>query len=114
MGLNHVALTVSDRARSAQFYGEHFGMTERVHDDDHLLILSSAEGGMLALGEGDPPADLGKVHFGFQASEPDQVRTARERLRGAGVEEAEWQDDGKFVRVQVIDPDGYRVDFYAY
>ncbi|CAN5462212.1 N/A [soil metagenome] len=114
MGLNHVALTVSDRGRSAEFYGEHFAMTERIHDDDHLLILSSAEGGMLALGQGQPPADLGKVHFGFQASGPDQVRAARERLRAAGVEEAEWQDDGKFVRVQVIDPDGYRVDFYAH
>ena len=114
MGLNHVALTVSDRTRSAEFYGEHFGMIEKVHDDDHLLILSSAEGGLLALDQGDPPAELGKVHFGFQASGADEVHAARERLRSAGVEEAEWQDDGKFVRVQVIDPDGYRVDFYAY
>lgn len=114
VGLNHVALTVSDRARSAEFYGKHFGMTERVHDDDHLLILSSAEGGMLALGQGDPPADLGKVHFGFQASAADEVHAARGRLRAAGVQETEWQDDGTFVRVQVIDPDGYRVDLYAH
>jgi len=28
--LNHVALTVSDRDRSAAFYAVHFGMTERV------------------------------------------------------------------------------------
>ena len=28
--------------------------------------------------------------------------------------EAEWQDDGNFVRLQVRDPDGYRVDLYAY
>ncbi len=112
MVLNHVALTVADRARSADFYAEHFGMTERVHDDDHLLILSSSEGGLLALG--DPPADLSKVHFGFQASGADEVHAARERLRAAGVEETEWQDDGTFVRVQVIDPEGYRVDLYAY
>lgn len=89
-------------------------MTERAHDDDHLLILSSAEGGMLALNQGDPPADLGRVHFGFQASGLDEVRDARERLRTAGVEETEWQDDGTFVRVQVTDPDGYRVELYAY
>ncbi|MGI8594512.1 MAG: VOC family protein [Solirubrobacteraceae bacterium] len=114
MGLNHVALTVRDRARSAAFYAEHFAMTESVHDDDHLLILSSAEGGLLALGQGDPPADIGRVHFGFQASGADDVHAARERMRAAGVQEAEWQDDGNFVRVQVVDPDGYRVDLYAY
>lgn len=33
--LNHVALTVSDRERSAAFYGEHFGLTTRLHDDEH-------------------------------------------------------------------------------
>jgi hypothetical protein len=28
--------------------------------------------------------------------------------------EAEWQGDGRFARVQVLDPDGYRVEFYAH
>jgi catechol 2,3-dioxygenase-like lactoylglutathione lyase family enzyme len=36
--LDHVALTVTDRNRSAEFYARHFGLTERVHDDEHLLI----------------------------------------------------------------------------
>ena len=31
--LNHVALTVADREGAAAFYGEHFGLTARVHDD---------------------------------------------------------------------------------
>jgi len=42
------------------------------------------------------------------------VRAARERLSAAGVPEAEWQDDGAFVRVQVADPDGSRGELYAY
>jgi hypothetical protein len=42
------------------------------------------------------------------------VRAARQRLRAAGIPETEWQDDGVFVRVQVADPDGYRVELYAY
>jgi catechol 2,3-dioxygenase-like lactoylglutathione lyase family enzyme len=46
MPLNHVALTVSDRERSAEFYGNHFGVTRRVHDDEHLLILGSADGSL--------------------------------------------------------------------
>lgn len=51
--LDHVALTVADRERSARFYAEHFGLTDRVHDDEHLLVLGSPTGGLLALSEGD-------------------------------------------------------------
>lgn len=114
MRLNHVALTVADRTRSAAFYGQHFELADRVHEDEHLLILAAPDGALLALSEGTPPADPTAFHFGFQASDGDQVRAARARLRAAGVPEAEWQDDGRFVRVQVVDPDGYRVDLYAY
>jgi catechol 2,3-dioxygenase-like lactoylglutathione lyase family enzyme len=115
VALNHVALTVRDRERSALFYGEHFGLTERVHDDEHLLILGSRDGSLLALSEGQVPAGLPRTnHFGFQVADGDDVRSARERLGEAGVPETEWQDDGGFVRVQVADPDGYRVELFAY
>jgi catechol 2,3-dioxygenase-like lactoylglutathione lyase family enzyme len=113
--LNHVALTVADRERSAAFYAEHFGLTERVHDDEHLFILGSSDGSLLALSVGTPPAHLPRTnHFGFQLRDGGQVRAARERFRAAGVPETEWQDDGRFVRVQVADPDGYRVELYAF
>jgi catechol 2,3-dioxygenase-like lactoylglutathione lyase family enzyme len=46
--LNHVSLTVGDREASAAFYGEHFALTERVHDDEHLLILGAPDGSLLA------------------------------------------------------------------
>jgi catechol 2,3-dioxygenase-like lactoylglutathione lyase family enzyme len=114
MPLNQVALTVADRERSAAFYGTHFGLDARVHDDEHLLILSSADGSLLALSEGAPAAASlpSTNHFGFQLSSADQVHAARERLRAAGVPETEWQDEG-IVRVQVADPDGYRVEVFA-
>ena len=115
MPLNHVALTVSDRERSAAFYARHFGLTERVHDDEHLLILGTADGSLLALSEGPVPRDLPRTnHFGFRVGTPDEVRGARDRFRQAGVPETEWQDDGVFVRVQVEDPDAYRVELFAY
>jgi catechol 2,3-dioxygenase-like lactoylglutathione lyase family enzyme len=114
MTLNHVALTVSDRERSAAFYGRHFGLGARVHDDDHLLILGSADGALLALSEGAVPALPRTNHFGFQLEDPGAVRAARERFREAAVAELEWQDDGGMVRVQVADPDGYRVELFAY
>ena len=115
MNLNHVALTVGDRERSAAFYADHFELDERIHEDRDLLILGSAHGAVLALFTGDPvAATLPRTnHFGFQVASGEAVRAARERFREAGVPETEWQDDGRFVRVQVADPDGYRVDLYA-
>jgi catechol 2,3-dioxygenase-like lactoylglutathione lyase family enzyme len=113
--LNHVALTVRDRELSAAFYGRHFGLTRRLHDDGHRLILRSPDGCVLALSEGAVPGGLPRTnHFGFQLAAVEEVRRARERLLEAGVTETEWQDDHGFVRVQVADPDGYRVEMYAF
>ena len=90
-------------------------LTERLHDDDHLFILGDDAGSVLALSAGEPPPTLPRTnHFGFQLAGGDEVRAAREHFQAAGVEEAEWHDDGRFVRVQVADPDGYRVDLYAF
>jgi catechol 2,3-dioxygenase-like lactoylglutathione lyase family enzyme len=116
IGTNHVALTVRGRERSAAFYHAHFGLTERTHVDQHLLILSSDDGSELALRRGEPVSAAlpPSNHFGFRLADGAAVRAARKRFRAAGVTEAEWQDDGRFVRVQVFDPDGYRVEFYAH
>ncbi len=115
MPLDHVALTVADRDRSAAFYGEHFGLTERVHHDEHLLILGDGHGSLLALSQGAPAAGhLPRTnHFGFRLPDAAAVTSARERFRAAGIDEAEFQASGP-TRVQVLDPDGYRVEVYAF
>ena len=106
-----VALTVRDRERSAAFYAEHFGLTERLHDDDDRLILGDAAGSVLALSAGIPPPGLPrKHHFGFGSTMETTSARRRERFRAAGVAEVEWQDDSLIVRVQVEDPDGYAVE----
>jgi catechol 2,3-dioxygenase-like lactoylglutathione lyase family enzyme len=113
--LNHVALTVADRERSAQFYGRHFGFTARVHEDDDRLILGAPDGSLIAVSEGSVPEPIPHTnHFGIELGAAAAVRRARERLRAAGVPETEWQDDGDFARVQVADPDGNRVEFFAF
>lgn len=112
--LDHVSLTVTDRERAAAFYARHFGMSDRVHHDAHLLIVGGRHG-LLALSEG--PSAAGSLprsnHFGFRASGRDAVLAARARFAADGVVECEWQDDGSFTRVQVSDPDGYLVELYA-
>jgi catechol 2,3-dioxygenase-like lactoylglutathione lyase family enzyme len=112
--LNHVALTVADRETSAAFYGKYFGLTNRVHDDAHLLILAGPDGSLLALSEDKvPPAPPRTTHFGFQTSSAAEVQRLRKVFADAGVSEAEWQDSGP-TRVQVFDPDGYRVEVYGW
>ena len=111
--LNHVALTVADRKKSAAFYGEFFGLTDKLHEDDHLLIIADTSGGLLALSEGEVPKIEPRTnHFGFQLDSSDSVLRMREQFRASGIEEAEFQEHGP-VRVQVFDPDGYRVEVYA-
>ncbi|MFN8151516.1 MAG: VOC family protein [Solirubrobacterales bacterium] len=122
MRLNHVALAVTDRDASAEFYGRHFGLTERVHDDAHLLILGDGHGSLLALSDvtdpGTTPGHLPRTtHFGFEADTADEVLAARERFAADGVTETEFEGENPYgapVRVQVLDPDGYRVEIYAY
>jgi catechol 2,3-dioxygenase-like lactoylglutathione lyase family enzyme len=113
--LDHVALTVADRKRSSAFYAEHFGLTERVHEDEHLLILGDGHGSLLALSQGAPAAEhLPRTnHFGFRVAHSDDVIAARERFAAAAIEETEFQASGP-ARVQVLDPDGYRVEVYAF
>ncbi len=113
--LNHVALTVSDRARSADFYRRWFGLELTLHEDDHLLILGDDSGGLLALSQGtvsnDPPPRT--THFGFEVGSVGEVVECRVAFANGGVREAEWQEAGP-TRVQVFDPDGYRVEVFAF
>jgi catechol 2,3-dioxygenase-like lactoylglutathione lyase family enzyme len=111
--LNHIALTVADRERSAAFYGRFFGLTNRVHEDPHLLILAGADGSLLALSEGAVSTALPRTtHFGFEAASRRMVEDLRTTFRANNVREAEWQETDP-VRVQVFDPDGYRVEVFS-
>lgn len=112
--LKHVALTVRDRQVSAIFYRTYFGMSRYLHEDDHLLILSNAENDLLALSVGQPPEPPPRTtHFGFQMENVEAVLAMREKFSEGCVKEAEFQDKGP-TRVQVFDPDGYRVEVFAF
>ena len=88
MRLDHVALTVADRDRSATFYARHLGFGTVVHDDDRLLILADASGGLLALSPGEVPALPRTNHFGIRARSgrcrPRRARALRGCRRARG------------------------------
>lgn len=114
MKLDHVALTVTNREISAQFYGKFFGMNDRIHNDEHLLILSNGQGDLLALSTGLKQFELPRTnHFGFRAPDKDSVLSLRRKFQDAGVTETEFAEQGP-TRVQVLDPDGYRVEVYIF
>jgi catechol 2,3-dioxygenase-like lactoylglutathione lyase family enzyme len=111
----HIALAVSDQARSRQFYETYFGFDGETAwvAEDGVLLIEGPDSTSLALGETEEPINLPAFfHFGFRAAaEPDEVRAFRDRLTGDGVEIAEFSDEPDYVSVKCRDPDGYIVEF---
>ena len=111
----HIALAVSDQARSRRFYETYFEFdpeTAWVAEDGALLIEGPGDV-TLALGETSEPISLPAFfHFGFRAARsPEEVRTFRDRLARDGVEIAEFSDEPGYVSVKCKDPDGYVIEF---
>ena len=111
----HIALAVSDQARSRRFYETYFEFdpaTAWVADDGVLLIEGPGEV-TLALGQTDEPISLPAfLHFGFRAgTDADEVRAFRDRLAGDGMDIAEFWDEPDYVSVKCRDPDGYVIEF---
>jgi catechol 2,3-dioxygenase-like lactoylglutathione lyase family enzyme len=110
----HLALAVSDEARSRRFYETYFGFdaspAERMSDD--VLMLFDARDFSLALKEVDEPIALPSFfHFAFAAaSSPEEVLAFRDRLRRDGVPIAEESEEPGYVSVKCVDPDGYVVE----
>jgi catechol 2,3-dioxygenase-like lactoylglutathione lyase family enzyme len=111
----HLALAVSDQARSRRFYETYFGFGARpaVVAEDGVLLLWDTEGFCLALGETNEVLRLPSfLHFGFRpAGDAEEVRAFRDRLARDGVPLVEeWNEPG-YVSVKCRDPDGYVVEF---
>ena len=111
----HIALAVSNQARSRGFYETYFGFdpgTAMVAEDG-VLLIEGPGGILLALGETDEPIELPSfLHFRFtSAADAEEVRTFRDRLTGDGIEIAEFADEPAYVSVKCRDPDGYVIEF---
>jgi catechol 2,3-dioxygenase-like lactoylglutathione lyase family enzyme len=112
--VDHLAIPVTDQARSQRFYETYFGFgasPARPMDDD-VLMLYDADGFSLALGSADGPIDVPEfLHFGVHAPSPQAVWELRDRLVAEGVEiVGEW-DESNYVSIKCLDPDGYTVEY---
>jgi catechol 2,3-dioxygenase-like lactoylglutathione lyase family enzyme len=107
--VRHLALAVSDQARSRRFYETYFGfVAEPAPREDGVLILHDAAGFSLALGEVDGAIVLPPFfHFGTGLPSPEDVRAFRDRVTADGLDIVDWWDELDYVSVKFRDPDGY-------
>ena len=111
MFLRHLALAVTDEARSQAFYAGWFGFEDSARMDDGVLMLYGPGDVSLALGPAEgPPVLPAFLHFGFVLDTPEAVRESRDAFAAAGVEIADFWDEPDYVSVKVRDPDGYVVE----
>jgi catechol 2,3-dioxygenase-like lactoylglutathione lyase family enzyme len=110
--MDHLALAVSDQARSIRFYTHYFGFApESEPREDGVWILHDDAGFSLALGEIEEPIVLPRFfHFGHGLASPDEVRAFRDQVRADGLEIVEEWDESDYVSVKFRDPDGYVVE----
>ena len=121
MRIEHVNMTVSNVAASADFYRQVFGFETRwegltgsglraIHlgtDDSYLSLFE-------ARGPGSAPADYGSVgfnHLGFVVEDLDAYRGTLDRM-GVAVQVPEDYDPGR--RLYFFDPDGIEIELVEY
>lgn len=112
MRLIHLGIPVRDADRSVRFYSEYFGFDPATAQryPDGTVIVRNADGFDLALhAVQDPGQPQPFHHFGFRAAEPEEVTAALARVRAAGIEVIEADDDPSF---KCLDPDGHRIEVY--
>ncbi len=120
-GLHHLALRVTDLARSKAFYSDVFGMQTLLEVED--LVLFSGHGFMLGIrasaeqGSGDSfdPARVGLDHLALGVADIASLEQLQRQLDGAGVRNNGVELDAMTgaTYVSVYDPDGIAWELYV-
>jgi catechol 2,3-dioxygenase-like lactoylglutathione lyase family enzyme len=119
-GLDHVALSVSDLRRSAEFYADVLGL-ERAYDEWHEPVFMVAAGTGLALfsvesheSSGDPDAKPPArfLHVAFRVGRKG-FEAARAELAERGLE-PRFADHGSVHSLYFDDPDGHTIELSTY
>ena len=103
VGLNHIALRVTNVPRARDFYARHLGL-EVTRDGGESSCFLSFDDGFLALFRGDQAR---MDHYCYSVKDYD-VRVAAEKLKGAGITPRVTGN-----RIYFDDPDGLEVQLAA-
>lgn len=123
-GINHVAITVTDLARSRAWYEEVFAMTalmEDTHPDGtgYFVLLGNSAISVL-VGLHAHPANQGEVfaesrtgldHVGFTVPDRRELEAWEARLTELGVEHSPVNDQPLYSVVVFRDPDNVQLEF---
>jgi len=119
--IDHVAITVSDLARSLAWYRDVLGL-ERRHEEEwgDVPTMMCVGETCVALFPADGPsakpvdvrATVSMRHFAFRADR-ENFEAAQERFRELGIE-FESADHGIAQSVYISDPDGHRIEITTY
>jgi glyoxylase I family protein len=131
-GYAHVRLTVTDIARSREFYDRVFALPVALEvpadaDEGTRQQLGFLYGGVIyRLGAGllglrpvAPDGDrfdedrVGLDHLSFSVRDADAVHAAARRLEELGVPHSGVKDLGRSVLLEFRDPDGIALELYA-
>lgn len=119
--IDHVAITVSDLARSLAWYREVLGLERRFEEDwgDVPTMVCAGET-CVALFPSDVPAPqpvaarerVSMRHFAFRVDR-ENFAAAQTRFRDRGIA-FEFADHGIAHSIYISDPDGYRIEITTY
>jgi len=120
-GLSHLAIRVTDLARSKQFYSETLGFPVMMEFGD--IVLVNAGGMLLGMRGGNPetppgdrfnPFRVGLEHIALAVADPAELEGLQRQLDAAGVRNNGVEDDtttgGRYI--SFYDPDGIAWELY--
>jgi catechol 2,3-dioxygenase-like lactoylglutathione lyase family enzyme len=105
MGLNHIALRVTDVATSREFYKKHLGLTVKRDGGDGNCFLNCGKNFVALFRSNEPRMD----HYCYSIKNYD-VNEAEEKLKEHDLEPEVVRDAG---RIYFKDPDGLKVQLAA-
>ena len=122
-GVGHIALTVTDPRRSADFYNRLFDALTVLTVEDEIgpLTICVSPAMMFGFrthpstGEADrfDPSRVGLDHLGFHVSDRQQLEAWRARLDEQGVTNSGIIEDPSGLHLNAKDPDNIALEFFC-